>query len=246
MSFLALAWASKYRASSAAMKLVLLAFADRHNEETGCAYPSIAWLCEFSSLNRKTVIAAIDKLETVGVLADTGDRVGGTKQVKVYRLTMAKSAESGTVPKMEQSLNRNGSENGGKQSQKRDTDSVRNQASTKASPSPKPCATPADPFPRPEFADPAHWRDFLANRKRKRLPNTPSAHAKLLREIERFTDADWPPGRILQHAAEIGWAGIYDPRASENGNGKRGFNQGARSGREDPIFAARRAIGRDH
>lgn len=134
MSFMALAWASKYRADSAAMKLVLLAFADRHNEETGCAYPSIAWLCEFSSLNRKTVIAAIDKLEAVGILTDTGERAGGTRQVKVYRLTMAKSAENGTVPKTEQYQKRNGSENGGEESQKRDTDTVRNQASPEASP----------------------------------------------------------------------------------------------------------------
>lgn len=126
MSFVALAWASKYRAESAAIKLVLLAFADRHNEETGCAYPSIKWLCEFSSLNRKTVIAAIDKLEAAGVLTDSGERTGDTKQIKVYRLHIE------TVPKTEPSQKRNSTENSAKQSQKRDTDTITEPYSSEA------------------------------------------------------------------------------------------------------------------
>ena len=82
-------------------------------------------------------------------------------------------------------------------------------------------ARKGDPFPRPDFADPLHWHDFLENRKRKRLPNTASAHAKMLREIDRWTDAEWPPGRIIQHAAEKGWAGIYNPREDqEHQNGR--------------------------
>jgi hypothetical protein len=99
-----------------------------------------------------------------------------------------------------------------------------------------------DPFPRPDWADAGHWIDFLANRKRKRLPNTASAYGKMLRQIEAFTDPEWPPGRILQHAAEEGWAGIYDPRGSERRNGQRNHH----NGREDPIFAARRNLGRDN
>ena len=116
MSFPALAWASKYRADSAAEKLVLLAFADRHNEETGCAYPSLDWLCEFSSLNRKTVIAAIGKLEATGVLTDTGARMGRTKQIKVYSVAVE------TIPKTEPSQKRNSTENSVKQYRKRDTE----------------------------------------------------------------------------------------------------------------------------
>lgn len=124
MSFPALAWASKFRAESAAVKLVLLGYADRHNEETGCAYPSIAWLAEFGSLNRKTVIAAVEKLETAGILSDTGERKGDTKQIKVYRLHIE------TVPKTEPSQKRNSTEKVAKQSQKRDTDTVRTPSSS--------------------------------------------------------------------------------------------------------------------
>jgi pyocin large subunit-like protein len=124
VSFYALAAVSKMRAGSAAEKLIALAYADRHNEETGCAYPSIDWLCEFSSLNRKTVIAAVSRLEAAGLLADTGERVGRTRQVKVYRLSLE------SIPKTEQFQKRNHTETGTvpksalKGSQKRDTEPV--------------------------------------------------------------------------------------------------------------------------
>lgn len=124
MSFAALATISKMRLGSAAEKLVALAYADRHNEETGCAYPSIAWLCEFSSLNRKTVVAAVARLEAAGLLSDSGERRGDTKQIKVYRLHF-NNTENGTVPKPVQSQKRNSSEKVVKQSQKRDTEPVR-------------------------------------------------------------------------------------------------------------------------
>ncbi|GLV21979.1 hypothetical protein TomMM35A_18320 [Sphingobium sp. TomMM35A] len=70
----------------------------------------------------------------------------------------------------------------------------------------------ADPFPMPEGAAPEHWRDLLANRKRKNLPNTPTAHKRLMADIARFSDEEWPPGRLIEHAAAMGWAAIYDPR----------------------------------
>jgi hypothetical protein len=137
MSFAALAAVSKMRADSAAEKLVALAYADRHNEETGCAYPSIAWLCEFSSLNRKTVIAAVLRLEKAGLLTDTGERQGSTRQIKVYRLNLE------SIPKAEPSQKRNRTGKGTvpktapEQSQKRDTDTVMEPVSPEASPPPK-------------------------------------------------------------------------------------------------------------
>ncbi|WP_368933499.1 helix-turn-helix domain-containing protein [Brevundimonas naejangsanensis] len=119
MSFQALAWATKLRLGKAGDKLILVAFADRHNEETGCAYPSIAWLTEFSSLDRKTVIAAVERLVDAGLLEDSGERKGSTKQIKVYRVHV------GRVPETVQSQKRNSSEIPSKESQKRDTEPVR-------------------------------------------------------------------------------------------------------------------------
>lgn len=118
MSWGALAWAAKTRVERASEKLILIALCDRHNDETGFAYPSINWLCEFSSLNRKTVISALDRLEACGFIADSGRRVGSTKQVKVYTINVGKESQ-----------NRNSSEIGREQSQKRDTEPVSNLSS---------------------------------------------------------------------------------------------------------------------
>lgn len=118
MSWGALAWAAKTRVERASEKLILIALCDRHNDETGFAYPSINWLCEFSSLNRKTVISALDRLEACGLIEDSGRRVGSTKQVKVYTINVGKESQ-----------NRNSSEIGRKQSQKRDTEPVSNLSS---------------------------------------------------------------------------------------------------------------------
>lgn len=118
MSWGALAWAAKTRVERASEKLILIALCDRHNDETGFAYPSINWLCEFSSLNRKTVISALDRLEDCGLIADSGRRVGSTKQVKVYTINVGKESQ-----------NRNSSENGREEYRKRDTEPVSNLSS---------------------------------------------------------------------------------------------------------------------
>jgi hypothetical protein len=70
------------------------------------------------------------------------------------------------------------------------------------------------------------WVDFKANRKAKRLPNTATAHAKLLRDIETLSDNDWPPGRLFEAIVARGWAAAHDPREAstprnlENGRGR--------------------------
>ena len=160
MSFAALATVSKMRAASAAEKLVALAYADCHNEETGCAYPSLAWLCEFSSLNRKTVIAAVIRLEKAGFLTDTGDRRGNTRQIKVYRLNLE------SVPKPEQSQKRNRTESGtvpktvGKQSQKRDTEPVTEPSSPTVSTKPTETSAPVGRLSQAEFEE--GWKTLAA------------------------------------------------------------------------------------
>lgn len=76
-------------------KLVLLSMADRAGEDHVC-YPSIARLVEDTEMDRKTVLKIIDELIEDGLIEDTGERKGRTKQVKVYRLFGVKGRE--TVP----------------------------------------------------------------------------------------------------------------------------------------------------
>lgn len=96
-----------------------------------------------------------------------------------------------------------------------------------------------NPFPRPDGVDPQHWRDFLANRKRKRLSNTLTAHKRLLDDLARLSDDEWPPGRLIEHAAAKGWGGIYDPREKESRNGMAGSTRSA-----DGLSATTRAANR--
>lgn len=75
-----------------------------------------------------------------------------------------------------------------------------------------------DEYPKPEWADEKVWDDFKTNRKRKGKPNTASAYKRFCDDIARLSDDEWPPGRLLEHAAAEGWAGIYDPREKSNGS----------------------------
>lgn len=132
MSWETQSWAAKQRPGSASAKLVLLGLASCA-DANHCAFPSIQWLCDFSDLNRKTVIAALQRLEDgmFPLIEDTGERRGRTGQVKVYRLAAASAGASSdpaseTVPKAEQFQKRNSSGSGSKQSQKRDTEPVSN------------------------------------------------------------------------------------------------------------------------
>lgn len=76
-------------------KLVLLSLADRASEDH-CAYPSVVRLVEDTEMDRKTVLKIIDELIEDGLIVDTGERKGRTKQVKVYQLMGVNGRE--TVP----------------------------------------------------------------------------------------------------------------------------------------------------
>lgn len=80
----------------------------------------------------------------------------------------------------------------------------------------------------PDGVDPAHWRDFLANRRAKRLPNTETAYRGVLRKLAELTNDEWPPGRLMQAIVEKGWASIHDPRNEQefqNGHVRQSNNQ---------------------
>lgn len=100
----------------------------------------------------------------------------------------------------------------------------------------------ADDFPKPEWADPQVWADFMANRKAKKARNTVTAYRGFLSDIEKHASPDWPPGRLLEHATAKGWAAIYDPEKDDR-NGTRTRQpavqqtaDGLRGPRPDPAF----------
>lgn len=91
-------WAFKQNPDRSAEKLVLLELSN-HAGTDNTAWPSLARICERTGLNRKTVISALDSLESKGYLSDTRERKGGTQQIKVYKLSLP--GLNDTVPKTE-------------------------------------------------------------------------------------------------------------------------------------------------
>ena len=72
-----------------AKRLVLLALADRANKENTC-FPSIARVVKDTGMDRKTVMNTINDLIQLGLVLDTGDRKGGTNQVRVLNINVDK------------------------------------------------------------------------------------------------------------------------------------------------------------
>jgi pyocin large subunit-like protein len=86
VSLRAIIWAFKQNVRPAATKFVLVALADYANDYDGCCYPSTAAICEKTSLDRKTVLNALVRLQSLEKIADTGRRVGPSHQVKMFQL----------------------------------------------------------------------------------------------------------------------------------------------------------------
>ncbi len=89
-----------------ARKFVLVALADYANE-TGLAYPSIETLSNKTGQDRKTVRQHLIALSEQGIISDTGERVGKTKQIPKYqiniqrlpKMVLLKTTKTGTVTK---------------------------------------------------------------------------------------------------------------------------------------------------
>lgn len=57
------------------------------------------------------------------------------------------------------------------------------------------------------------WTDFLANRKRKRLSNTPTAWKSFQDDLGRVSSQTGiPPPKLIEQCTAKGWGAIYDPR----------------------------------
>jgi hypothetical protein len=61
------------------------------------------------------------------------------------------------------------------------------------------------------------WTDFLSNRKRKRLGNTPTAWRSFQDDLARVSlMTGIPPPRLIEQCTAKGWGAIYDPREKAN------------------------------
>ncbi|MEH3121101.1 MAG: hypothetical protein PGN16_03830 [Sphingomonas phyllosphaerae] len=98
MSREATEWAADFRPPHPADKSVLWALAHAHNRHKKCAYPSVAAIVEFTGWQRKVVLASLARLTALGVIEDSGQRMGKTRQIKVWRLAFDSERVSGGHP----------------------------------------------------------------------------------------------------------------------------------------------------
>lgn len=92
MSVDATRWAWAAPVKNAPQRLILLSLADRSGEDHKC-YPSNKRLADDTVLNLKTVQKAVNELIEMGLIFDTGERKGNTKQVRVLQLIGVHSRE---------------------------------------------------------------------------------------------------------------------------------------------------------
>lgn len=134
MSIDALRWAKKVKTGSSSSKSVLTWLADMCGADL-CAYPSVSALAEVTELNKKTVQDSLRHLMEIGLIVDTGERKGRTKQIVVYRLIGVE--ESVAEPEYTQkrvslkvgkigAVNKNSTENGYVSAQKSPKNGSRN------------------------------------------------------------------------------------------------------------------------
>lgn len=110
MSVEAITWALRQPITHSSAKFVLVVLANCASADSGLAFPSIAYLASATGQDRKTVVANLARLQEWGLIEDSGERRGTTKQIVVYRVLSGpdlfagaeekrNSSENGTVPK---------------------------------------------------------------------------------------------------------------------------------------------------
>jgi hypothetical protein len=224
VSFKALAWAVAQNPGSASEKLILLALADRHNEDSLIAYPSIAWLGEFSGLNRKTIIAVLDRLEAKGLISDSGERKGRTGQIKAYRLAF-------DLPQTEGSQKRNGSTFSSKGSQKRDTEPVTEptpiifSTPTLESNLKTQCKEKITPpqiqiIETPSCVSAETWLAWIDNRcvlksSSKKVPFSTGIQQRMAKKLIGLDAQGFDAEKLLDRAVVNGWRDVNEPREWE-------------------------------
>jgi pyocin large subunit-like protein len=104
MSLDATLWAWSAPVTSSAQRLVLLSMADRAGEDM-TAFPSMQRISADTVLDIKTVKKVVAELIEMGLINDTGRRVGSTGRVRVFQLLAVNLRENKSTQKRNDSKN---------------------------------------------------------------------------------------------------------------------------------------------
>ena len=101
MSFQAMSWAVGMKLPTRD-KFVLLMLANYASNEAGDCYPSIARLCDDTSMSKHTVIEALKALEAAGMLTIVRRQQDGVNLPNVYRLHVGRGSAADAPPVQQQ------------------------------------------------------------------------------------------------------------------------------------------------
>ena len=180
-------------------RLVLVALADWANERAQC-WPSMPRIADKTGVDVRTARRVMKRLEDGGHIT-TDRRLG--KGI-LYTVHPGHRDSGHTVPGQAVPRTQSTPTPDTVSSNTSRTTIIRKK--TSSSPYRAGCV-----YPMPDGVDPQVWADFLANRKRKRLANTASAHKTLMDDLARHATATWPVERLIAHAAGKGWASVRNP-----------------------------------
>jgi len=215
----------------ASTKLVLLAMANYANED-GESYPSNTTLQKRTSLNKNTIKKALNHLRDLGILTDTGQRVGRTNGVIVYKINLQAGLKTGHYnwpdnrpPTSEAGLKTNTSwpKNGPtKLAQKQATEpSVFNHQNK-----PKKEKVKKEKWNIPAHVNQSAWEDFEAHRREIRKPLTNRARTAAAKKLTGLTHDEQRDA--IDNTVQSRWTGIFPQNQKGNGNGKDHLSKSGR------------------
>lgn len=223
MSVSVLNWAMAQRAGGAVPKSLLIVLANLADDR-GRAWPSTKALAEMSEANLKSVKSGLARLIDMGLIEDTGERVGLTGHVRVLRLRLTdKSATSERTQKRDRSTGRERTQKRDrldeqtdpkttiKRTQKRVPDTKGHEKNNSGDlfgaqkSAPKCCAEIA----LPEWLPLDAWADFLAMRAEQKNKATPVSQTRLIAKLKKLRAEGHDPREVIDASIERGWRSFY-------------------------------------
>jgi DNA-binding transcriptional ArsR family regulator len=229
MSVESITWALKQPVKHSSTKFVLVALANCSDAVERLAWPSIAYLCEATSQDRKTVMANLKRLVELGFIEDSGERKGTTKSVVVYRLSDTKIG----TPKQYQDRDTFDSEVvpvfpisspvfPHKQSRfsieavpKTGHGTVKNRNRTVKEPNTGDSENLKTKFFLPDWIPSDAWAGFVEMRKHIKKPMTDRALDLKIKDLARFQQKGYDLAAILDKSTANNWSDLYEPKPQD-------------------------------
>ena len=231
MSVEAISLALSIPVERSSAKFVLVAMANCANNDMIC-WPSIQYLSDATSQDRKTVIKNIKRLREYGLIEETGEKRGSTGQISVFRLTIKESqkrnsTENGTVPKTEPKST--------VFSHKESRFSVERVPKTGHGTVKEPSKEPSvnhkgdkslgfDPLTMvlPDCVSNASWAEWVAYRRERKLTVTKSTMESQASRLSGWSSEGYDPTEVIQESISNGWQGLFKPKNKPSTKTKSG------------------------